>query len=75
MVHEFPACCCLLAKGGSLIFVQDFKGGPLIIKPYSSGGPRKNKQVKILFLQPPTPHTLRLVPNLLMNWCCEQMNW
>jgi hypothetical protein len=44
-IHEFPAFCCLLAKGGSLIFVHDFKGGPLIIKPYSRGGPRKNKLV------------------------------
>jgi hypothetical protein len=35
------------SKGGSLIFVQDFKGGPLIIKPYSRSGPRKNIQLKI----------------------------
>ena len=46
VIHEFPACCCLLAKGGSLIFLHDFKGGPLIIKPYSRGGPRKNIQLK-----------------------------
>jgi hypothetical protein len=53
----------LLAKGESLIFVHDFKGGPLIIKPYSRGGPRKIIQLKIQFLQPPT-HTLWLVPKV-----------
>ena len=46
VIHEFPAFCCHLAKGGSLIFVQDFKGG-LINKSYSKAGPRKNIQLKI----------------------------